>query len=341
MIDLRSDTKTLPTPAMREAMARAECGDDVSREDPTVNRLEEMAATRLGKEAACLVTSGTQGNLTSLMANTHPGQAVICHEQSHVVVYEQGGYARIAGLALYPLPGKYGVIAPETLEAIFPPKEIHRVQPGVVCLENTHNICGGTVLTAAEIGAVADAAHAHGVPLHIDGARIFNAAVALGVPAADLAAPADTVTFCFSKGLGAPVGSIVCGTAETIERVRWARKVLGGGLRQAGVIAAAAIVALEQMVERLAEDHANARQIAETLAGCRGIEVDLASVQTNIVRFNILRDRLTAQQLCEQLKDEGVLGMAAAPQAVRLVTHADVSAEDTRKVCEVVKTVLA
>ena len=341
MIDLRSDTKTLPTPAMREAMARAECGDDVSREDPTVNRLEEMAAARIGKPAACFVCSGTQGNLTALLALTHAGQALMCHDQAHVFFYEQGGYARLAGLALYPLPGKYGVIDPEVLEEAFPPYEIHRVQPGLVALENTHNRAGGTVLTAAQIAAVAEVAHRHGVPLHIDGARIFNAATALGVTAAELAAPADTITFCFSKGLGAPVGSIVCGEADVIERVRWARKILGGGLRQGGVIAAACIVSLEQMIDRLGEDHAHARQIAQTLAECPGIEVDLDSVQTNIIRFDVTREDLDAASLCEKLKAHGVLGGPFSARAIRLVTHGDISAADTETVCQVLREVLA
>jgi len=322
-------------------MARAECGDDVGREDPTVNRLEEMAAARLGKEAACFVTSGTQGNLTSLMAHTRPGQAIIAHEQAHILVYEQGGYARIAGLALYPVPGKYGDLDPEALQGVFPPREIHRVQPGVVCLENTHNVCGGTVLTARQIAAVAAVAHEHGVPLHIDGARIFNAAIALGMPAAELVAAADSITFCFSKGLGAPVGSIVCGEAGFVERVRWARKVLGGGLRQAGIIAAAAIVALETMVDRLADDHAHSRQIAETLAALPGIEIDLNSIQTNIIRFSVVRDDLSAPQLCDCLKERGVLGSPVSDTAIRLVTHADVSARDTETVCDALKDALA
>ena len=340
MIDLRSDTKTLPSPAMREAMMRAEVGDDVSGEDPTVNRLEHMCAEMMGKEAGLFVTSGTQGNIVSMMVHARPGQLVICHELSHIVVYEQGGLARICSLMLKPLAGKYGVLDPSEVAAAVPPDEIHRVRLGLVELENTHNNCGGTVLTKAQIDSVAEVAHAHGAPLHIDGARIFNAATYLDVAAKDIVASADSVQFCFSKGLGAPVGSMVVGTKGFIHEARRARKVLGGGMRQAGVIAAAAIVALREGIPRLCEDHANARKIAETLVCLPGIELDMGSVQTNILIFSVCREDLTAPQLCDRLAQYGIAAMARSQQSIRFVTHRDVSVDDTEAVCGALREVL-
>lgn len=340
MIDLRSDTKTLPTPAMREAMMRAEVGDDMSQEDPTVCRLEEMSAQLLGREAGLFVTSGTQGNLVSMMTHTRPGQMLICHELAHIVIYEQGGLARICGLLLNPLPGPHGVLDPCDLEAAFPPDDLHRARPGLVELENTHNNCGGTVLTKQQIDAAADVAHAHGVPLHIDGARIFNAAVALNVPAAQLTAGADSVQFCFSKGLGAPVGSMVVGTRAFIDEARRARKVLGGAMRQAGVIAAAAIVALEEGIPLLAADHAHARQIAQTLAALPGVEIDMDTVQTNILFFRVCRPDLTAPQLCDRLAQYDVKASARDAQTIRFVTHRDISAADTDVVCGALREIL-
>jgi threonine aldolase len=341
MIDLRSDTKTLPSPEMRQAIANAELGDDVSREDPTVNALEEMSAALLGKEAALLVCGGTMGNLVSIYAQSHPGQELICHEKAHIYHYERGGFAAVCGMLARPVPGDYGVIAPETVEALFPKKkDLHRQDIGLVCLENTQNNCGGTCLTAAQTAAVADVAHAHGAPVHIDGARIFNAAVALGVSASDLAVPADSITFCCSKGLGAPAGSIVCGSADLVHRAREARKLFGGGMRQAGIIAAGCKYALEHNIERLAQDHANARRIAETLAACPGVEVDLRSVQTNIIFFAIRRDDMTAPEFCHKLERYGIVCGARDEHSVRFVTHLDVSDEDTATVCEALREVL-
>lgn len=340
MIDLRSDTKTLPTERMREAMRNAEVGDDVAGEDPTVNRLEEMCAALLGKEAGLFVTSGTQGNLVSMMAHTTPGQMLICHESAHIVMWEQGGLARIAGLLVHTLPGRHGALDPCEVAAAVPPDDIHRPPLGLVELENTHNDCGGTVLTKEQIDSIAQVAHDCGVPLHIDGARIFNAATALGTTAAELTASADSVQFCFSKGLGAPVGSMVVGERGFIHRARRARKILGGGLRQAGVLAAAAIVALEDGVPRLAEDHANARRIALTLAELPGIILDLDTVQTNIIIFRVCREDLTAPQLCDRLGQYGILASARDDHAIRFVTHRDVSAADTDLVCEALADIL-
>lgn len=333
MIDLRSDTKTLPTPQMREAMMRAEVGDDVEGEDPTVNRLEETCAELLGKEAGLFVSSGTQGNLVSMMAATRPGQMLICHDLAHIVIYEQGGLARICGLLLRGLPGKYGVLDPVQVHETILPDNIHCAPLGLVELENTHNNCGGTCLTAAQTAAVAQVAHDHGAALHVDGARIFNAAAALGVPVTELVASADSVQLCFSKGLGAPIGSMVVGGKEFIGTARRARKLVGGGMRQAGVIAAAALVALEEGIPRLPEDHANARRIAQTLAGLPGISLDLDSVQTNIIVFSVEREDMTAPELCRRLAGHGIRAGARAARAIRFVTHRDVSAADTNVVC--------
>lgn len=341
MIDLRSDTKTLPSLEMRQAIANAVLGDDVMGEDPTVNALETRCAALLGKEAALLVNGGTMGNLVSIYAQTRPGQELICHNLAHIYHYERGGFAAVCGLLVRPLAGEYGVLAPEAVGGLYGKKDLHRQDVGLVCLENTHNNCGGTVLDAAQTAAVAEVAHGHGTPLHIDGARLFNAAVALGVPAEELAAPADTITFCFSKGLGAPAGSVVCGTAEVIQRAREARKLFGGGMRQSGIIAAGCLYALDHNIERLAEDHAHARQIAETLAECPGITLDLASVQTNIIYFNVDRDDMTAPHVCRHLASHGITAGARDEHNIRFVTHLDISQGDTDLICEVLRDVLA
>ena len=341
MIDLRSDTKTLPSPEMREAIAYAALGDDVMGEDPTVNELEERCAALLGKEAGLLVNGGTMGNLVSIYAQTRPGQELVCHDKAHIYHYERGGFATVCGLLARPLTGKYGVLSPDDVAGMYGKKDLHRQDIGLVCLENTHNNCGGTCLTAAQTAAVAEVVHSYGTPLHIDGARIFNAAIALGVTAEELAAPADTVTFCFSKGLGAPVGSVVCGSAETIQRAREARKMFGGGMRQAGIIAAGCLYALDHNIERLAEDHAHARQIAETLAECPGITIDLESVQTNILYFDVNRDDLNAPHLCRHLESHGIAASARTEHNIRFVTHLDISQADTDLICNVLRDVLA
>jgi threonine aldolase len=341
MIDLRSDTKTLPSPEMRDAIASARLGDDVAGEDPTTNELEERCAALMGKEAGLLVAGGTQGNLVSIHALTRPGQELVCHELAHIYHYERGGLAAVCGLLARPVSGKYGVIEPETVTNLYTKKDIHRQDVGLLCLENTQNNCGGTCVTAAQTAAVAEAAHAHGTPVHIDGARIFNAQVALGVPAAELAAAADSITFCFSKGLGAPVGSMVCGSKDFVEKARAARKMFGGGMRQSGIVAAGCLYALDHNIDRLADDHRHARQIAETLAACPGVEIDLPSVQTNILYFDVKRDDLTAPQLCERLKPHGIMAGARSDTNIRFVTHLDVSDEDTNLVCQALKDILA
>lgn len=340
MIDLRSDTKTLPSPEMFEAIRSAPLGDDVVGEDPTVNALEERCARLLGKEAGLLVTGGTMGNLVSIYAHTRPGQELICHELAHIYHYERGGLAAVCGLLARPVAGAYGAITPETIAGMYTPADIHRQEIGLLCLENTHNCCGGTCLTAEQTAAAAAVAHEHGTLVHIDGARIFNAQVALGVPAAELAAPADSLTFCFSKGLGAPIGSIVCGTREFVTRARAARKMFGGGMRQAGIIAAGCLYALDHNIDRLAQDHAHARQIAQTLAACPGVEIDLPSVQTNIMYFDVKRDDLTAPDLCRKLGEQGIAASARSATNIRFVTHLDISDSDTDLICSVLKDVL-
>jgi threonine aldolase len=327
VVDLRSDTLTLPTPEMREAMACAEVGDDVWEEDPTVRRLEALAAERLGKEAGLFVTSGTQGNLVSVLAQTRPGQEVVLDVDAHIFNYEVAGTSVIGGVQMRPVKTERGFPSPAQVREALRPSNIHIPPTGLVCLENTHNRHGGTCCTPEEIAAVAAVAHEAGVPVHLDGARLFNAAVALGRPARDFARNVDSVTFCVSKGLGAPVGSVVCGRADFIARARRIRKMLGGGMRQAGVIAAAGIVALERMVDRLAEDHANARALAEGVARLPGMRIDLASVQTNIVIFRVDRPQ-GVDELVKGCAARKVKIHAVSPTSIRCVTHKDIDADD-------------
>jgi threonine aldolase len=336
IVDLRSDTMTLPTPEMREAMARAEVGDDVWGEDPTVRRLEATAAARLGKEAGLLVTSGTMGNLVSVVAHTQSGQEVRLDLDSHIYNNEVAGGTVVGHLQMRPVKTERGFLTPEQVQEALRPANIHVPPTGLVCLENTHNRHGGTCCAPAEIAAVAAVAHAASVPVHVDGARLFNAAVALKRDPREFAAPVDSVTFCLSKGLGAPVGSVVCGSAAFVERARRVRKMVGGGMRQAGILAAAGLVALEHMVARLADDHANARTLAEALASMPGLAVDLASVQTNIVIVRIdrgerARSTAATAELVSGCAARKVKVHAMGPTAIRCVTHKDVDAEDIRR----------
>lgn len=321
-IDLRSDTVTQPTPAMRKAMADAEVGDDVFGEDPTVRRLEETAAEKTGKEAAVFVASGTMANLVSQMSHCGRGDEMILGDQAHIFIYEQGGSAAVGGIHPRTIPNRAdGTLALADIEAAVRADNIHFPRTRLLCLENTHNRCGGAPLSAeymAEIGALARKV---GVRVHVDGARIFNAAASLGVPVAQLAAPADSVTFCLSKGLAAPVGSLVCGSQEFVDKARRMRKILGGGMRQAGVLAAAGVVALTEMTERLAEDHENARKLAEGIAEVPGLSIAPESVRTNILFVEITRPDLTAPELADRLKDLGVGVLALDPRKFRAVTH--------------------
>jgi len=329
IVDLRSDTITRPTEAMRVAMAEAEVGDDVFGEDPTVNKLEKMAAERLGKEAALFVPSGTMGNMASLLSHCVRGDEIIVGDQSHMYIYEQGGSAALGGIhprALRNEPD--GTIDLDCIEAAIRPDDIHHPRTSLIVLENTHNRCNGSPLSTAYMRRVRDLADGHGLKVHVDGARIFNSAVAQGVPARELAATADSITFCISKGLAAPVGSVVCGTRDFIARARRARKVLGGAMRQAGVIAAAGIVALNEMVERLAEDHANAKLLGEGLLNTGSFEIARELIKTNIVYVGIRSEDLTSQAFVARLKDEGVFVLPVGPRQIRAVTQYHVTTED-------------
>ena len=341
MIDLRSDTVTKPTPEMREAMARAEVGDDVWGEDPTVIRLQETAAEMLGMEAGLFVASGTMGNQVCLCAQTQRGEEFIAHADAHIVQHEAGAYAVISGLVPKLLPGVHGALDPEAVEAAINPDDVHKPRTSLVCLENTHNASGGCCLTVEQVRSVAEAAHHHGLKLHLDGARIFNAATHLGVPAKALVAGADSVQFCLSKGLGAPVGSLVVGSREFVARARRVRKMLGGGMRQAGVLAAVGILCLEKSIHRLHEDHAHARMIAACLARHAGVTIDLATVQTNIIRFSFQREDLDVPALAAALHERGIRIDGRRPPHVRLVTHHDVSAADTEAVVQALDEILS
>jgi threonine aldolase len=329
IIDLRSDTVTHPTPAMREAMYRAEVGDDVMGEDPTVNRLQEMAAERMGKEAALFVTSGTMGNLVGILAQCGRGDEVIMGDKAHTYLFEAGGPSVLGGVHVWTVRNREdGMLDPTDVEAAVRAENVHFPHSRLVVLENTHNRCGGAVLNRAQMDAVVAVARKHNLNAHLDGARIFNAAVALGVDAKTLAEPFDTVSFCLSKGLSAPVGSLICGSQEFIHEARRLRKVLGGGMRQAGIIAAAGIVALEQMVGRLADDHANARRLAEGLAELNVFDIKLERVQSNILIFALATDKFTPAQLVARCAADGLKFQAIGGNQFRMVTHYGVERED-------------
>ena len=340
VIDLRSDTVTHPTPEMREAMYRAEVGDDVFGEDPTVNRLEAMAAERLGKEAALFVASGTMGNLVALLTHCGGGDEAIVGDHSHTFLFEQGGMAALGGIMPRPLPNQPdGTIRLEDIEAALRPENVHFPRTRLICLENTHNLCNGTPLTPEYTAQVVRLARAHGLRVHLDGARIFNAAVALGVDVRELVKGVDSVMFCLSKGLCAPVGSLLCGSAGFIAKARRARKVVGGGMRQAGILAAAGVVALEKMTERLAEDHARARRLAEGLAQIPGVEV--APVSTNILYFWLTdQARKTPDEVVDGLAERNILILGRENGRFRAVTHYWITDEDIERVLQAMAEVL-
>ncbi|HEX9056683.1 MAG TPA: low-specificity L-threonine aldolase [Ktedonobacterales bacterium] len=331
-IDLRSDTVTLPTDTMREAMYRAEVGDDVYGEDPTINQLEALAAERLGKEAALFVASGTMGNVIAVMSHCRRGDDVIVGDRAHIYQAEVGAAARLNGSTLRAVPNlPDGTLDRARLERTFASEDIHEAPTGLLCLEDTHNMCGGRVLSTATLRELAAPARRRGIPVHLDGARIFNAAVALGVPAAELAAEADSVMFCLSKGLSAPVGSMLCGSHEFIAYARRMRKLLGGGMRQAGVIAAAGIVGLNEMVDRLADDHTNARLLASGLVGVPGLDVRPEEVETNFVFFGVMGadgSRSNPEAFIAAAASEGVLLTQGDELRVRAATHYGVTAHD-------------
>lgn len=327
MIDLRSDTVTRPTAAMREAMAWAEVGDDVYGEDPTVNRLEMTAAETIGKEAAMFVPSGTMGNQISILAHTRRGDEIIVEADAHIFTYEVGGPAVLSGVQTRPVKGERGFILPETIQSAIRAENIHAPRTGLLCLENTHNRAGGAVVSLESMKAMVDVAHSNHIPVHLDGARIFNAATALGCEAKAIAQYVDSVMFCLSKGLSAPVGSILAGPLEFIQLARKYRKMLGGGMRQAGILAAAGLIALETMAGRLAEDHEHAKQLAEGLSDIPGIDINPSEVQTNILLFSIAKLGVTADDFLERLAADGLLGGSFGPYIIRFVTHKDISAE--------------
>jgi threonine aldolase len=325
-VDLRSDTVTQPTPAMREAMARAEVGDDVLGDDPTVKRLEAVAAERMGKEAALYVASGTMANLVSLLTHCQRADEAIVGNMCHIVLAELGSAGGLAGVQIRPARNdEHGRMDPDEIRSLIRHGEASAPRTALVCLENTHNFCNGSALPASYVSEIAAIAHEAGAAFHVDGARIFNAAIALETTPQELAKDADSVTFCLSKGLSAPIGSLICGGGDFIHRARRYKRMVGGGLRQFGVVAAAGLVALDEMVDRLADDHANARYLAEGLAQVPGIVADPALVQTNILFMS--PDGIDGEELMRELKQRGVLTSGSA-QRIRMVTHYGVERED-------------
>jgi threonine aldolase len=328
LVDLRSDTVTLPTEEMLEAIRAAELGDDVYGEDPTVNRLEELAARKMGKEAALLTTSGTQANLVSVMSQTRPGEAIILEAEAHLYCAELGAFSSLGGLVPCLVRGRLGVMKPEDIESVLGPPNIAFPPTSLVCIENTHNRAGGTMWTPSQIKAVYDLAKSHQLYVYMDGARIFNAAVAQNLDVREFTCHVDTLMFCLSKGLSAPIGSLVVGSPEFVDHARRYRKMLGGGMRQAGIIAAAGIVAIDKMIDRLKDDHANARLLARGLSMIDGIALDQSRVQTNIVLCDVSGLGVSAREWVAKLLSLGVKARAQEGGRVRMVTHRGIERED-------------
>lgn len=339
MIDLRSDTVTQPSPAMRRAMHDAELGDDGYAEDPTANLLEERAARLFGKEAAVFVASGTMGNLIALLVGARAGEEVIADAQSHTFISEAAGAAMVGGIQIMPVATSCGVLSVGQVQAAIRPKRANYPPTAMVLVETTHNRYGGVAWPIADLREVAGAAHDAGLRVHIDGARVFNAALATGAAVDEIAATADTLTFCLSKGLGCPAGSVLCGSAPAVEQARHWRKMLGGSMRQVGVLAAAGVYALDHMVDRLAEDHANARTLAEGLAAMEGVHIDLGRVQTNIVTFELTR--MSASRFLDECAQRGVRGGSPGASQIRFVTHVGITFADIRSAIQVIGDVLA
>lgn len=340
-IDLRSDTVTKPTDEMREAMARAEVGDDVYGEDPTASRLQERASELFGKEAGLFVPSGTMGNQIAVRLHTEPGQEVIIEERSHMFNLEMAGMAVISGALAHPIRCADGMMDWDTIAEAVRPTTSYYAQTGLVAIENTQNLAGGTVMPFDRMQDIVDRAHGLGLPVHLDGARIFNAAIVLKRDVAEIASLFDSVMFCLSKGLGAPVGSMLVGPREFIDRAVPVRRMLGGGMRQVGVLAAAGLVALETMTARLEDDHANAQVLARGLAEIRGLKIDPERVQTNILVFDVAGAGQTAAEFSAKLKQRGVLANAISPLNVRMVTHKDVSRDDCETALGAIREALA
>ena len=336
IIDLRSDTVTLPTKEMMEAINQAKLGDDVFQEDPTVNQLEEMAAKKMGKQSALLVTSGTQANLISLMTNTNHGEQVILEAQSHIYWYEVGGVSSIAGLLPKTVKSKKGAPNPEDIQAAISPKDIHFPKSSLICIENTHNRHGGTVITPQQIQDISKIAKSNKLRLFMDGARIFNAAVALEVDVKQLTRHVDNLMFCLSKSLSCPIGSIIVGSNEFISKARKLRKILGGGMRQAGIIAAPGIVALEKMIYRLKDDHNNAKHLAKELSKIKGITIDQDCIQTNIVMFNIKNFKISNERFISELEKANIFALTLGKDMVRMVTHRGIEKEHIEKTINII-----
>jgi Threonine aldolase len=347
-IDLRSDTVTQPTPEMREVMYRAEVGDDVYGEDPTINRLQELGAAIMGKEAALFVPSGTMGNAVSMLAQTGRGQSVIVGDQAHIYHYEAGGISTLGGAPMYVVPTlPNGMLELEAVkDGIADESDTHEAATALICIENSHNRCGGVVQSVEDVEAITTLAHAHGVAVHMDGARVFNAATALNIPVNRLVRDVDSVMFCLSKGLCAPVGSLVAGSHEFIRRATRTRKLLGGGMRQAGILAAAGIVALEKMVERLPEDHTHCRLLAEGIAQLPYVDLDLTHVVTNILIFTLLDEQRhpladsVVDDVLNKAQEQGVLLSRMGPHGIRAVTHYGITLTDIKYTLQVLEHIL-
>jgi len=340
IVDLRSDTFTKPTPKMRDVMAQAEVGDDVFGEDPTVNELQEAVADLLGKEAGLFAASGTMGNQVAINALTQPGQEVILDSNAHVFYYEAGAPALLSGVQLRTVNGKNGILTKEQIEGAIRAENVHFPPTSLICLENTHNRAGGTIFPIEEMRRIRKLADEHNIQMHLDGARLWNASVATGVSLREYGKYFDSISVCFSKGLGAPVGSCVVGDRDFITRAHRYRKIYGGGMRQAGILAAGALYAVRNHIPKLKEDHDNAKLLAEGVASLPGFTVDMKSVQTNIVMIDMEEDtKRTANQVAEELKEKSVLVLAIGPYRIRAVTHLDVSRDDILKAIDIFKTI--
>ncbi len=337
MIDLRSDTVTRPVPEMREAMRNAEVGDDVFGEDPTVNRLQEMIADITGKEAALFVASGTMGNQVCINVHTQPGNEILVERNAHLFNYESGAPSLLSGVQVMPIPGHHGSFTLEQVKEVIRPSNVHHPKTALICMENTHNRAGGTIFPFEEMKRISEFARETGIRIHLDGARLWNASAATGISVHDYCRLADSVSLCFSKGLGAPVGSIVAGNREFIEKARYYRKVYGGGMRQVGILAAAAIYALENHRSRLTEDHRRARKLAETLASIPEIEFDAETVQSNIVIFNVKNSGYTGQEVIGLLQKKDIGMITFAGTKIRAVTHLHITDDDIDKTCDVIR----
>jgi threonine aldolase len=340
LVDLRSDTVTRPSPGMRRAMAEAEVGDDVFHEDPSVNRLEDIVAALYGKEAALYVASGTMANQIAIRAQTHHGDEIIMERTSHPFNSEAGALAALAGVQVNLIDGRQGIMHVDQIKTVVRTPNVHHAPTALICLENTHNRGGGSIWPLENIRTIREFARSVGVPTHLDGARLMNACVATGLTAKDYAQYFDSCTLCLSKGLGAPVGSLVIGSQEFIAKAHRFRKQFGGGMRQAGILAAAGIYALEHNVERLAEDHLNAKRLARGIAEIDGLDIDVNTVETNILYFGIRQPELTVPTLLERLKVQGVLMLGTGPNSIRAVTHLDVSKEGIERAVGVLREVV-